>query len=89
LVETRTGQQRLRAGLPGDWHVGNKTGTGLAVSMPNKTNDIAVAWPKPESLLTVTAYFDGNAAYAEFRPDDETVLADVGRIVGAWYAASA
>jgi beta-lactamase class A len=85
LVDTRTGMQRLRAGVPADWISGNKTGTGIADTMPNKTNDILVAWPSRRTLLIVTAYYEADAAYPEFRPADELVLAEVGRIASAWY----
>ena len=30
LIATKTGAKRLRAGLPKDWRVGDKTGTGPA-----------------------------------------------------------
>lgn len=45
MEETETGRARLRAGFPSTWSAGNKTGTGIADSMANKYNDIAVAWP--------------------------------------------
>jgi beta-lactamase class A len=41
LVASKTGGQRLRAGLPADWRVGDKTGTGPRGAL----NDVAVAWP--------------------------------------------
>ncbi len=41
LLASKTGTKRIRAGLPSDWRVGDKTGGG-----DNGTaNDIAVAWP--------------------------------------------
>jgi beta-lactamase class A len=46
-----TGRERLRAGLPGGWRAGDKTGTG----MNGATNDVAIAWPpgRPPILLAV------------------------------------
>ena len=85
LVDTRTGMRRLRAGLPAEWRAGNKTGTGIADLMPNKTNDILVAWPSADALLTVAAYYDADAPYGDFRPSDEAVLKEVGHIVSAWW----
>jgi hypothetical protein len=42
LLASKTGAKRLRAGLPSDWRVGDKTG-----SAGNGTaNDIAVAWSR-------------------------------------------
>ncbi len=41
LTANKTGDKQLRAGVPGDWRVGDKTGSGAhAVA-----NDIAVIWP--------------------------------------------
>jgi beta-lactamase class A len=41
LVTNKTGDKRLRAGVPKGWRVGDKTGSGAN----NATNDIAVLWP--------------------------------------------
>ncbi|GAB3731995.1 class A beta-lactamase BOR-1 [Luteimonas pelagia] len=76
LVATRTGDRRLRAGLPGGWRVGDKTGTsgnGIA-------NDVGIAWPPGRGPLLVTAYYDGRAATPEQR---DAVIADVGRVVAS------
>ena len=40
LIENRTGDDRIRAGMPGGWRVGDKTG-----GMEGVSNDIAVLWP--------------------------------------------
>jgi beta-lactamase class A len=40
LIENRTGDQRIRAGMPEGWRVGDKTG-----GMDGVSNDIAVLWP--------------------------------------------
>jgi len=74
LVGNKLGGKRLRAGLPKDWRVGDKTGTGEH----NATNDVAVIWPPSRAPLIVTAYY----AEAE-APDDarNAVLADIGRLV--------
>ena len=76
LVATRTGDERLRAGFPPGWRVGDKTGTsgnGIA-------NDVAIAWPPGRDPLLVAAYYDGRDATSEQR---NAVLAEVGRIVAA------
>lgn len=71
MIESPTGRERLRAGLPADWRVGNKTGTmGLD---PNATNDVAIAWPPGGAPIIIAAYLGGstvdfaarNAAHAE------------------------
>jgi beta-lactamase class A len=76
LVANKTGDKRLRAGLPRDWRIGDKTGSG----MHGAANDIAVAWPPGRAPIIVAAYFAESPASAE---DRNTVLADVARIVAA------
>lgn len=74
LVATRTGDKRLRAGMPANWRIGDKTGT----SGNGLCNDIAIAWPLNRKPLLVTAYYDAPKATDDVR---NAVLADVGRIV--------
>ena len=76
LVANTTGNERLRAGLPKDWRVGDKTGTGPH----NATNDVAIAWPPNRPPVIVAAYFWGSKAP---QADLNRALADVGRIVAA------
>jgi beta-lactamase class A len=52
LIGCKTGDTRLRAGLPKDWRVGDKTGSGVH----GTSNDIAVIWPKGRAPITITAY---------------------------------
>lgn len=76
LLANTTGDQRLRAGMPADWRVGDKTGT----SGNGVVNDVAIAWPPGRGPLLVTAYY----AEADATPEQRNaVLADVGRIVAA------
>ncbi|MFF7468534.1 class A beta-lactamase [Streptomyces sp. NPDC008092] len=49
LRANTTGGERIRAGLPGDWTVGDKTGTGAY----GTANDVAVAWPPGRAPLVV------------------------------------
>jgi beta-lactamase class A len=58
LVATTTGGKRLRAGLPADYRVGDKTGTGNN----GATNDLAIAWPKAKPPLLIAAYSVGSTA---------------------------
>ncbi len=73
LVANKTGDKRLRAGVPKGWRIGDKTGTGNN----NATNDIGVIWPPGRAPLIVTAYY--TEARASF-PEREAVLAEVGRL---------
>jgi beta-lactamase class A len=55
-----TGRNRLRAGLPHSWTVGDKTGTGLRGSC----NDVAIASPPGRAPILVAAYLsDGPASF--------------------------
>jgi beta-lactamase class A len=76
LVANKTGDARLRAGLPRDWRVGDKTGTGEN----GVANDIAVAWPPGRAPVVVSAYFAESRLAAN---DRSAVLAEVARIVSA------
>ncbi len=73
LVANTTGDKRLRAGLPDDWRVGDKTGTAGACA-----NDIAIAWPPGRAPILIAAYL----AQASVGPDRRNeVHAEVGRVV--------
>lgn len=52
LLANRTGDDRLRARLPGGWLVGDKTGGGAF----GTNNDVAIVWPPKRPPLLVTAY---------------------------------
>jgi beta-lactamase class A len=80
LLGCRTGDKRLRAGLPEGWQCGDKTGSG-----EGSTNDIAVLWPPQRPPVIVAAYLSQASASYE---DRETALADVGRAVVTAIAAS-
>lgn len=73
LLDCRTGDDRLRAGVPAGWRVGDKTGTGEH----NATNDVAVLWPPGRAPILVAAYYAESAASAAAR---NAVLAEVGRL---------
>ena len=75
LIANKTGDKRLRAGMPG-WKVGDKTGTGGNGS----ANDIAIVWPTGRAPLLVTVYYTGSTISDEARND---VIAEAGRIVAA------
>ncbi|MEW2389556.1 class A beta-lactamase [Streptomyces venezuelae] len=52
LVENTTGDKRIRAGVPKDWRVGDKTGSPAYGGV----NDVAVAWPPKQAPLVVSVY---------------------------------
>jgi beta-lactamase class A len=82
MRECKTGDNRLRAGLPKDWTIGDKTGN----SAKDAFGDIAVAWTKGEDPIVMCAYTRGGTPAPE-QVDD--VFAAIGRYVGAHLAATA
>jgi beta-lactamase class A len=69
LVSASTGLQRIRAGLPEDWKVGDKTGNGAN----GAANDLAIIWPPGRKPILMAVYMSEssqktevlNAAHAE------------------------
>ena len=76
MLNCKTGDNRLRAGLPKDWKVGDKTGN----NGKDAAGDIAVVWPKPDTPILIAAYVQGGAPTAE---RITAAYAEIGRIVGA------
>lgn len=74
LRDCETGQDRLRAGLPGNWIVGDKTGTGAHSAM----NDVAIAVPPGRAPILVAAYMSEGTAPTAL----QAAHTDVGRLVG-------
>ena len=52
LLGNTTGSARIKAGIPPDWKIGDKTGTGDY----GTANDIAVLWPPQRSPIIVAIY---------------------------------
>jgi beta-lactamase class A len=73
IVANTTGDKRLRAGIPRDWRVGDKTGSGGN----SQTNDIAVVWPPDRGPLIVTAFYAMSPTLDDER---ERVFAELGRL---------
>jgi beta-lactamase class A len=68
MTKSTTGDARIRAGLPKDWTVGDKTGTG---STYGATNDIAVAWPPSGAPVVMVVLTNRRAADGD--PDEKAV----------------
>lgn len=73
LLANTTGGKRLKAGLPPDWRIGDKTGTNKT-----DTNDIGMIWPPSRKPWLVTAYLADSKASNEVR---ENAMAKVGALV--------
>jgi beta-lactamase class A len=73
LLACKTGGKRLRAGLPSDWRVGDKTGGGNN----GTANDIAIAWPPGRGPVLISAYFTGSTISDDAR---SAAIAEAARI---------
>jgi beta-lactamase class A len=74
LVANTTGAGKLRAGVPANWRIGDKTGNGGH----NATNDVAIAWPPNRAPVLIAVYSSDAAADTDAR---NAALAEVARIV--------
>ncbi|GAA0936695.1 class A beta-lactamase [Nonomuraea longicatena] len=74
LVASETGGERIRAGLPKSWKVGDKTGTNGEIGA---ANDIAVIWPGKSAEPIVMAVYTHRGR----PPVDDTVLAKAATIL--------
>jgi beta-lactamase class A len=76
MVNCKTGDNRLRAGLPKEWKVADKTGN----SGKDAAGDIAVVWPKPDRPVLISAYVQGGSPSG---PQLTALFTEIGRMVGA------
>ncbi len=76
LLGNKTGDTRLRAGLPSGWRVGDKTGSGDR----GTTNDVGIIWPPERAPILVSIYLTGTSFAGEQR---NATLAAVGRAVAS------
>ncbi|HWK45586.1 MAG TPA: class A beta-lactamase [Stellaceae bacterium] len=76
LVSNKTGDAKLRAGLPRDWRIGDKTGGGDYGTM----NDVAVIWPPRRKPVIVSVYMTETKASFD---DRNAAIAAIGRAVKA------
>lgn len=74
LVANKTGDKRIRAGVPKGWRVGDKTGTGDNGS----ANDIAVIWPAETAPIVLAIYITETQAPLD---DRNAAMAEIARIV--------
>lgn len=74
LIAGKTGDARLRAGLPQDWRVGEKTGTGDH----GTANDVGILWPPQRRPMIVTAFITGSNTMPEAQ---SVAIADVARAI--------
>ncbi len=75
MLNCKTGDNRLRAGLPKDWKVADKTGN----SGRDAAGDIAVVWSKPDRQVLISAYVQGGSPS---EPQFTALFSEIGRMVG-------
>ena len=76
-----TGRERLRAGLPPAWRVGDKTGTGAN----GAHNDVAIAFPPGRAPILIASFVSGGDAPAATR---NRVHAEAARRLATFFAAA-
>ena len=74
MMQSRTGLDRVRAGIPKSWQVGDKTGTGPRGAF----NDLAIAWPPGRRPIFIAVYMSESKLPAN---DLAVAHADIGRLV--------
>ena len=75
MIASRTGLDRVRAGLPKSWQTGDKTGTGENGAV----NDLVVTWPPERRPILIAVYM------SESKLDTAQLAAahaEIGQIVG-------
>ena len=75
MVSCKTGNNRLRGGLPQEWQIGDKTGN----NGKDAAGDIAIAWPTRAGPVLVCAYTQGGSPTPE---QFKAVFAEIGRMAG-------
>ena len=73
MVDSPTGADRIKAGVPAGWRVAHKTGTGGY----GPTNDIGVLYPPSGAPVVVAAYY--HAARSSSAAANEAVIAEAVR----------
>ena len=84
LAGNTTGGAMLRAGMPGSWAVGDKTGRWSSTDpAQGATNDIAIVTPPGRKPILIAAYTMGG------RGDDaarQAAVAEIGRIIAGRFS---
>ena len=76
LVGCKTGDNRLREGLPKAWRIGDKTGN----NGKDASGDIAMAWSSPASPIVICVYTQGGTPTPALL---ESTFAAIGRTVAS------
>jgi beta-lactamase class A len=76
LIDDKVGGKRLRAGIPSDWRIGDKTGSGAN----GTANTIGIFWRPGRLPILAAVYYTGSPAPRE---QLDAVHADIGRLLGS------
>lgn len=74
MIDTPTGMNRIKAGVPAGWTTAHKTGTGGY----GPVNDIGVVFPPTSEPIVIAAYFHATPDSTDAQR--ESVIADAARI---------
>jgi beta-lactamase class A len=77
LLGNKTGAARIKAALPADWKIGDKTGSGNY----GTGNDVAVLWPSRREPVVLAIYTTQHERNLKARSD---VIASAAQIVVGW-----
>ncbi len=81
MVDTQTGLNRVRAGLPEGWAAGDKTGTSFWPGMGSLYVDIGFAEPPGRAPIAFAAYFRAQDTHQRVEPAAEALLAEIGKVL--------
>jgi beta-lactamase class A len=79
LINDKVGDKRLRAGLPGSWRIGDKTGTGERGS----TNAVAILWPPDRAPILAAVYYTESSAPMDAR---NAIHKEIGGLIAETFA---
>jgi beta-lactamase class A len=74
MSRSRTGLERVRAGIPKGWQVGDKTGTGAGGAV----NDLVIVWPPERRPILIAVYMSESRLAVN---DLAAAHAEIGRLV--------
>ncbi|NMG05987.1 class A beta-lactamase [Brasilonema sp. UFV-L1] len=79
MTDSPTGEKRLKAGLPENWSIAHKTGTGADVlGINTATNDVGIASSPDGKRVAIAVFIAGSKAPLEER---EKVMSDIASAV--------
>lgn len=89
MVDTPTGKDRVRKGLPESWRAGDKTGTSIWPGVGSVYVDIGFAEPEGRAPITFAAYFRARETHDGMDPASLAVLEQVGQTLARMVRTSA